>query len=670
MRIISFVLASLLAGSAYAQEDTAVKKLGEVIVTGQYKPQSLKSSVYQVRVISHEQILRQAPANVQDVLNKQLNIQWSQDPATGGAGITMMGLSGQNVKILLDGVPFIGRQGTGNEININQLDVNTIERIEIVEGPMSVVYGADALAGVINIITKKTGRDKFSVTARVQEETVGKEYGFNRGIHNQYLGATYNYKNWYFSGAIGRNLFQGWKDTAIGRELLWHKKDQITGNGVIGYRKGRLNAYYRFDGLDEIITNPANIVNNNPAVDQDYMTDRAMHQVQGTYTFNSRLVANALASYTHFTRQVYSTLYYPNGDVRVATAPGLHSLNTNDGGIFRGSVVYSPSQFVSFQPGVDINIESGEGDRVKNGKQSIEDYAFFITSEIKPWPWLNLRPGLRFIHNSDYDAPPVVPSFNTKIVLSKALDLRMAYARGFRAPSIRELYFDFNDANHNILGNTDLKAENSNSYTGSLTWQKKTDKDYSLTATMSGFYNEVKDNITIALDVNNPSVFRYINAYKFKTLGGTIGAELHIKDLNAAIGYSHTGRYNQLREEDKSLPSFKYASEINATVGYSFSKIGLNANLFYKFTGKLPQYITDSNNKIVLSETEGYHTADLTLNKKLFKVLTLNMGIRNLFDVTNIQSSVASGGAHSAGSYSSIGYGRSYFAGLTFNLSK
>ena len=55
-----------------------------------------------------------------------------------------------------------GRQGTSNEIDINQIDINSIERIEIVEGPMSVVYGADALAGVINIITKKAAAaEKF-----------------------------------------------------------------------------------------------------------------------------------------------------------------------------------------------------------------------------------------------------------------------------------------------------------------------------------------------------------------------------------------------------------------------------------------------------------------------------------------------------------------------------
>ena len=155
----------------------------------------------------------------------------------------MLGLSGQNVKILLDGVPMVGRQGTSNEININQIDVNTIERIEIVEGPMSVVYGADALAGVINIITKKSAAAKFAVTARVQEETVGKEYGVKQGIHNQYVGASFRYKNWEIGGGFGYNYFGGWKDTAVGRELLWHKKDQIVANAMIGYHTTYCNKF-------------------------------------------------------------------------------------------------------------------------------------------------------------------------------------------------------------------------------------------------------------------------------------------------------------------------------------------------------------------------------------------------------------------------------------------
>ncbi|RYG48447.1 MAG: TonB-dependent receptor, partial [Chitinophagaceae bacterium] len=644
----------IVAAPVFAQDDSLkVKDLEEVIVsTGQYRPQSVKNSVYQVRVISAEQIRKQAAAKLQDVLSSQLNIRFSQDLATGGSDITMMGLSGQNVKILIDGVPMIGRQGTSNEININQIEVNSIERIEIIEGPMSVIYGADALAGVINIITKKPGREKFAINARVQEETVGKEYGWNEGIHNQYLGASGQYKNWYASGGIGRNLFQGWKDTATGRELTWHKKDQIVGNAVVGYRNSRLNVYYRLDGLDEIITNPANLPGGNqPAVDQDYITDRLMQQLQASYKFNKRLSANALASYTHFTRQVYSTLFYPNGDVRIATAPGLQTISTFNGFTFRGTAVYTPSSFISFQPGVDINTESGDGERIKTGVQRITDYSFFLTSEITPASWINIRPGLRVVKNSVYDAPPVIPSINTKILLSRNVDLRLAYARGFRAPSLRELYYDFFDASHSIKGNPNLEAEHSNSFTGSLTWNAIRKKQTRFNTTLSGFYNDVTNMIGYAADPANPTVTTYVNIAKYKTRGASLTGQLIAGNLDASLGIGYTGRYNDYSEVDKDLPTFKWSPELTSIVSYSFPKLGLSANIYYKLTGKLPYYqqVTENGQtEIRLAETEAYHWADFTLNKKLLKVLTINAGIRNLFDVTAIANSAVSGGAHSS----------------------
>lgn len=676
MRKIYTLLLFIVTTPAFAQEDSLkVKELSEVIVsTGQYKPQSVKNSIYQVRVISGEQIRKQSAAKLQDVLNSQLNIRFSQDLATGGSDITMMGLSGQNVKILIDGVPMTGRQGTSNEININQVEVNSIERIEIVEGPMSVIYGADALAGVINIITKKHSREKFAVNARMQEETVGKEYGINEGIHNQYLGASGRYKNWYASGGIGRNLFQGWKDTATGRELTWHKKDQIVGNAVVGYRNERLNVYYRLDGLDEVITNPANFpAGNQPAIDQDYITDRLMQQLQASYKFSNKLSVNALASYTHFTRQVYSTLYYPDGDVRVATAPGLQSISTFDGFTFRTTAVYTPSSFISFQPGVDINTESGDGERIKTGVQRINDYAFFLTSEIRPKAWINIRPGIRVIENSVYDAPPVIPSINTKFLLAGDLDLRLAYARGFRAPSIRELYYDFFDASHSIAGNPNLEAEHSNSFTGSLTWNAVRTKTIRFNTTLNGFYNDVSNMIGYAVDAANPTVTTYVNIANYKTRGGTLTGQLIAGNLDASLGFGYTGRYNEYSEMDKDLPSFKWSPEVTSIVSYGFPKIGFSANLYYKFTGKLPYYqqVTENGQiQIRLAETDGYHWADLTLNKKLFSLLTVNAGIRNLFDVTAIANSAVSGGVHSSMGARPIGTGRSYFLGLAFNWIK
>ena len=85
----------------------------------------------------------------------------TQDPALGSS-LKIKGLSGNNVKILIDGVPVIGRMG-GN-IDLSQLNLYNIDHIEMVEGPMSVMYGSDALAGAINIITKENRNSNFGLS--------------------------------------------------------------------------------------------------------------------------------------------------------------------------------------------------------------------------------------------------------------------------------------------------------------------------------------------------------------------------------------------------------------------------------------------------------------------------------------------------------------------------
>ncbi|MGB3007518.1 MAG: TonB-dependent receptor, partial [Chitinophagaceae bacterium] len=535
----------------FARRYTKPKDLDEVVVTGQYKPQSAKNSVYQVRVINSERIQKQGAAQLQDVLKNELNIRFSQDVATGGGGITMLGLAGQNVKILIDGLPMVGRQGATNEININQVDINSIERIEIVEGPMSVVYGADALAGVINIITKRAALSKFSIQARLHEESVGNEYGNSQGIHNQYAAFTTRRNKWEAGASFGHNYFGGWKDTATGRELIWHKKDQLIANGFLGYTNGKLSVRYRLDGLDEVITNPGNYLDftdpfsgENLAFDQEFLTRRLMQQLQASYFANSKLNFQAQAAYTNYRRQVFSTtLSKQTGDVRLNISEGAQSIVYSNGFTFRGTSSYKLSEKVSLQSGVDINMESGEGERLANGKNVVNDYALFITTEISPSEKIKIRPGLRFIKNSVYDAPPVIPSINTKIILGKNLDLRLSYANGFRSPSLRELYFSFFDVNHQIIGNPNLKAETSNSFTGSVNWRKTSPQQIVFTANSGGFYNSIKNLIDYVYTPGSDTAI-VSNFSGSKTAGVNIGASARNKNWAVTIGGSYTGFYN------------------------------------------------------------------------------------------------------------------------------
>jgi len=175
-----------------------IQDLNEMVVTAQYSPQRVDKSIYKVKVINSRQIEHKAANNLTDLLSSELNIRISQDGALG-TSMSLQGLSGEHIKFLVDGVPVIGRMN-GN-IDISQLNLYNVDHIEVIEGPMSVVYGSNALAGVINIITKENKNTKLSAFAKGYVESVG--------IYNFDLGASYKVKDHVFSFSGGRSFFDG-----------------------------------------------------------------------------------------------------------------------------------------------------------------------------------------------------------------------------------------------------------------------------------------------------------------------------------------------------------------------------------------------------------------------------------------------------------------------------
>ena len=174
--------------------------------------------------------------------------------------------------------------------------------------------------------------------------------------------------------------------------------------------------------------------------------------------------------------------------------------------------------------------------------------------------------------------------------------------------------------------------------------------------------------------LTNPNEAKLMNLYQSKTAGVTLATITKYKSWNISLGGSYTGFYNDLSADDKTLPELQWSAEINSQLGYNFSKAGLSMNLFYKFTGERPYYVTDNSTQQIIPTTlEGYHMTDLTAVKKLGKYFAISAGVRNLFDVDRITSShtnSSGGGVHSDSGTRNIASGRSFFAGLQFNWEK
>ncbi|WP_026955225.1 TonB-dependent receptor [Algoriphagus vanfongensis] len=652
----------------------SLQEMDEVVVTGNFEPQSARNSVYQVRALDQKEIEQRAPIVLQDVLNTQVGIRFSQDNAIGSSNMELLGMSGQNVKILIDGVPMVGRQGTSNEININQIDVNQIERIEIVEGPMSVVYGADALAGVINIITKKGTENKWTATAKIQEETVGDSYEpiTGHGNHQRSISASGAVKAWNFGLGFSQNEFGGWKGDYTGRQYQWLPRDQNFVNGKIGWAGDRLSLDYQLDYLNETIISygaeaPLEIL------DQHFVTDRWMHRLLGQWEISDQWALNWQGGLTDYSRD--SETWVTNvrtGEHYLSSAAGAQSSISYQGYSWRTMANWNISPKFKLQPGVDLNIEKGSGERISDN-DGMQDFAVFLTGEWSPSAAIQVRPGLRKASNSLYDAPGIIPSLNTKFRLSEHLDLRLAYAKGFRAPSIRELYFDFFDASHSIQGNPDLKAETSDSFNGSFNWFPQLKGELQTSSVLGFFYNDVQDRIAYGQDPENIQITTLFNVENYRTTGLTLNQTFRFKSLESSLGFSYIGRYNQISEQIEETLSMVWTPEITSNSSYQVQPWGLSVNLFYKYTGALPGYQTVVDGENISAQEvklDGYHWMDFTLGKTVWKNLQINVGVKNLLNITQINSTATGGDAHGGGSSRPIGYGRSYFLGLTYQFKK
>lgn len=679
MRNIFYLISIIITTTCYSvsAQDSIQNQIEEVVVTGQLEATSLKNSVYKVRTISQDQIVRRGTVDIRTLLNTELGIRFSNDMMLGESDIELMGMSGQNVKILLDGVPLFDR-GAERQ-SLTQIDVNMIEKIEIIEGPVSVTYGTSALAGVINIITKNNiGGHRWRITARLLEETVGEEYNplNGEGVHNAYVGISHNLNKWNFDVNASRNTFGGWQGSATLPQLQWQPKDQWLASGKVGYKGAKHQTWYRFDYTNEDIYTPGGFNLNNTVVNTNFISNRYNNMIQSNWKFSDRLTANGSFSLQNYDRStVTKRTNLQTNETETLTGAGQADVAKFNTVFFRGTMQYRFSPKIHTQLGLEYDAESGRGDRLLENA-TVAQYAAFLSAEIRPIPQLNIRPGVRFIGNNVFETLPVIPSINLKYALDEQFDIRAAYAMGYRSPALRELFFSFFDANHSIIGNENLRPENSNSFNSYLSYHRIFSEVTNLNSSLGGFYNTFRNMIALGSPVDDPTLFTYVNIENFKTTGLVWEGTLVHKGLQAGLGFSYIGRYNLSRESDSSLSEFLWSPEVNSNLSYHYAPWGLNASLFFKFYGRRPRFETtqEVNSEPITRQVfvNSFTMSDFTVNKRITNQFNVTGGIRNLFGVQDVRNSGTVGeGVHDGVSPTvPMAYGRSYFLALQFNMTK
>ena len=662
-------MAMLSSGIAVAQtEDTT--EIGRVVVsTGNIQPTTASKTVHNVRIINAQTIERQGSFNLRDLLIKENNIRIGNDNILGSS-LSLQGISGQNVKILLDGIPITGREN-GN-IDLGQINLSNIDRIEIIEGPLSVIYGTDALGGVINLVSK-------SIMLDSAKPYMGYVNGYYESIKQTNFGAggVVKVKDIDFGASINRNFFGGFGTDPDSRVMFWKPKQQVFGNFSITNQTGKLKIRFKTDIFNEKIENRgAPVINHLEAYayDEYYLTNRSITSLSLEQKISKQSYWNVLSSFSFYQRDKVTyrkDLTRTNNNLALVPSPDANSSTSFLNLMSRGTYSNAYKTAFSYQLGYDVNINSAFGTKIEADRGRMNDYALFACAEIKPLKTLNIKPGFRASYNTRYSAP-FIPSIQLMYSGIKNMTFRYAYGRGFRAPGLKELYLYFVDYNHNILGNADLKSEMSDNHNAAVKFKLKFSKKLTVFIDNSYFYNQIYNQI--ALVATNPLSIEYTykNIDRFKSLGSNLNISGTYKNLRMTIGGSYTGIYNNAFEMI-GRNKYMYTPELRAQAAYSVKKGALNGtvfSLFHKYNGSTLGYALDNLRNIVTTYSEAYHILDLTVNRAFMeRKLNLTFGCKNLLNVTTIRATNVSNSFHNAGSNTMpVSVGRSLFVQMNIKL--
>jgi len=637
--------------------------LKPVQLVSDFIPRGEDAMVQKVTVIDRQRIEQQGAQNLRDLLSNDLNVRITQDNALGSF-VAMQGVGGANVKIMIDGVPVIGRLD-GN-IDLSQINLNNIERVEIIQGPASAAYGTNALGGIINLITKKDNLKTLEVGATAYYESVG-QYNADGNLSFAQKGHTVR-----LSG--GRYFFDGYSYLdSTNRAMQWKPKRQVFGEAQYSYKLKDMTFRYTGAYFNEKIENKGrpNAPFGINALDEYYITNRLNNTVAITGYVKRRHHIDITNNYSIFVRNVNT---YSKDLVTLDRNLLKGTEDKFDLVMSRGIYTYSgASEKLLVQAGYDINFETGSGPRIKDGKQNIGDYAGFASAEYTAWKRFTMKPSLRYGYNSRYRMP-VIPAFSFKIQAHKYVQIRAGYSRGFRAPDLKELFFEFIDVNHNIIGNEALKAESSHNLNGSITF-KMNKKAYAFSVEPSGFYNDILNRITLVytdqMSPNGLQVYTNMNIGRYRAAGARINLTFAYKGLSVAGGFTYTGVSQNVLSQDAGVP-FLYYPEARGNVSYTWAKGGLTGNVFYKYNGRQPFLYSDENGETRQGSIQSYNTLDLSITKTFFKKsLRVSVYGKNMLNVRNLIQNGASsdGGAHSGGGGAiSSAWGRTVAVGVSYNF--
>jgi vitamin B12 transporter len=457
--VAAFITGSQLSAQSEVQEDTVSQSLGEVVLTASKTPLKQSQTGKVVTVIDQQTIANNVGRTISELLNTQAGIfinGANNNPGTN-TDLYLRGAGSGNTLIIVDGIPvFDPAAPTSKTIDLNNISLDQVERIEIVKGGQSTIWGSDAIAGVVQIFLKKNAGKKLALNG-------GASYGsFNTFRANAGISGTIHklgYRLQY--GYTGSDGFSVAHDSTGNKDF---DKDEFRQHTVMAEVNYKLNNGLLLRLFENYSTYKAGLDGGAFTDDNDYTTRNKNNLTGvGLKYHRQQFSWNLLATYQRMSRLMIddsidiSSPYsnYSKGQYSGSTVNLESYINQT---ISKKIELVAGLQYVNqYSDQSYLSIGSFGPYESKIGKDSVKanHSAAFASFVLKDLDGFNLEAGARFNHHSIYGTNATF-TFNPSYAMDRNTKVFINISSGYRIPTLYQLYGEF--------GNRDLEPEHSITY--------------------------------------------------------------------------------------------------------------------------------------------------------------------------------------------------------------
>lgn len=574
--------------------------LNTVVITGTRTPKLLKNSPILTRVLSSSDIKSADATNISDLLQSELpGIEFTYS-MNQQINLNMQGFGGNSVLFLVDGERVAGE--TLDNVDYNRLNLSNVERIEIVKGGASALYGSNAVGGVINIISKEQSQPwTLNLNGRYgahNEQRYGAVAGFSKGIFSSATTLQYNHINSY-------NMKNEGDYTRFYGGYNWNVKERFTVTPFSQLKlTGRLGYYFRQRNA------------------QESTRDRYRGfsgGLRGLYTFSNANDLEVSYSFDQYDKSDYMVL--TDKDVRKYSNV-QNSVRAIYNHTFAGKHILTVGGDVMRDYLLSYQFENnGHKSQVTADGMAQFDMNFFDN--------FNIIAGGRY----DYFSESSMKHFSSRLSLMYKLNkwnFRGSYSGGFRAPTLKEMYMNFDMAGiFMIYGNPNLKPESSNNFQLSAEYTHRL-----LNFNIGTFCNLVDNRITTAWDQTLGGQF-YNNISRVNIAGVDANvAWKHACGFGSRLSYIYTHEHVR-KGEPYTTSTRPHTATLRLDYGRSWNNYRFNIALHGRALSAVT--VDEFTSLTDYSETEkvrypAYTMWRLNVTQGIWRGIDLTLAVDNLFN--------------------------------------